>query len=313
MNYYIGIDGGGTKTQYALFDENKNMISTVKTAGTNHENLDGGIPAAAKILMGGINELLLCNAMLQENVTFVLMALAGMDHPYQEEALTEALKDLGLKIPFSVCNDGFIIVKAGSKHRAAIGYNCGTGTCCDSIDDNGRLLQVGGFGDLSGDTGGGLWIAAEVFRMAFDDICLGVRPTLCTKLLSRKLGVRADREGLLSLVPRLEEAHDPTVRDLIDVYFDAINADDPAALASMEKMAQRGAEYINAHFVNGSFSAETVDVVLSGSIHIKLPSDRYIALLAEKAQALTGRKLNFIKLTVPPVTGCINWMLEEKA
>ena len=313
MNYYIGIDGGGTKTQYALFDENKNMISTVKTAGTNHENLDGGIPAAAKILMGGINELLLCNAMLQDNVTFVLMALAGMDHPYQEEALSEALRALGLRIPFSVCNDGFIIVKAGSKNRAAIGYNCGTGTCCDSVDDTGRLLQVGGFGDLSGDMGGGQWIASEVFRMVFDDVCLGIRPTLCTRLLSQRLGIRTNRESLLSIVPLLETAHDPTIRDMIDVYFDAINADDPVALSSMDKMAQRGAEYINAHFVKGTFAAEVVDVVLSGSIHIKLPSEKYIELLAEKAQALTGRTLNFIKLTAPPVTGCINWMLEEKA
>ena len=27
MSYYIGIDGGGTKTAYALFDENKKMIA----------------------------------------------------------------------------------------------------------------------------------------------------------------------------------------------------------------------------------------------------------------------------------------------
>ena len=25
--YYIGVDGGGTKTQYALFDDRKNMLS----------------------------------------------------------------------------------------------------------------------------------------------------------------------------------------------------------------------------------------------------------------------------------------------
>ena len=47
MKYFIGVDGGGTKTQYALFDENKNMLSTVKTDGSNHENLEGAIPEAA--------------------------------------------------------------------------------------------------------------------------------------------------------------------------------------------------------------------------------------------------------------------------
>ena len=312
MNYYIGIDGGGTKTQYALFDEQKNMISTVKTAGTNHENLEGGIPAAAEILMGGINSLLLSNAIMQENITFVLMALSGMDHPFQEEEMTAALKKRGLTIPFFLCNDGYIIIKAGSPNKAAVGYNCGTGTCCNSVDDTGRLLQVGGFGDLSGDVGGGVWIARAVFHAVYADICLGVRKTMCTKLLTETLHVAPDRAGLLSLIPKLEEAYDPMVRDLIDVFFEAYNAGDPAAEEIGELMAQRGAEFINAHFVHGVYAAETVDVVLSGSIHTKLPSDKYIARLKEKAQALTGRDLHFIKLTVPPVTGCINWILEEK-
>ena len=44
MKYYIGIDGGGTKTQYALFDENKNLISSVFTGGSNHENLEAHSP-----------------------------------------------------------------------------------------------------------------------------------------------------------------------------------------------------------------------------------------------------------------------------
>ena len=98
MNYYIGVDGGGTKTQYALFDETKKMISSVKSEGTHHESLPGSYKEAAKILVGGINTLLMVNVLPPENVTFILMALAGMDHPYQEEALAAALRDEGLTI-----------------------------------------------------------------------------------------------------------------------------------------------------------------------------------------------------------------------
>ena len=29
MKYYIGVDGGGTKTAFALFDENKKMLTSV--------------------------------------------------------------------------------------------------------------------------------------------------------------------------------------------------------------------------------------------------------------------------------------------
>ena len=58
MSYYIGVDGGGTKTAYALFDENKNILSTVKTRGSNHEKLIGSFDEATDIIAGGIKELL---------------------------------------------------------------------------------------------------------------------------------------------------------------------------------------------------------------------------------------------------------------
>ena len=311
MKYYIGVDGGGTKTQYALFDERKNMISTVKTSGSNHENLEGGIPEASEIIMDGINELLLQNALRQEDVTEILMALAGIDHPYQCEAMTAELKKLGLKIPFSIYNDGFIVVKAGLSGKTGIGYNCGTGTCCNSIDDNGRLLQVGGFGDISGDVGGGHWIARETFRIVYDDICLDAGRTSCTAKFVEKLGIKPERDSLLTLVPRLEAADDSLIRELIDIFFEGVNEGDGAAMALCVKMADRGAEYIAAHIKNGTFASDEVEVVLSGSIHIKLPSEIYISLLHTKAEILCRKKLKFIKLTVPPVIGCINWMLEK--
>lgn len=311
MNYYIGIDGGGTKTQYALFDERKNMISTVKTSGSNHENLEGGIPEAADVIMEGIEKLLLDNAMRTENITHVLMALAGIDHPYQCDEMTAELKKRGLDIPFSIYNDGFIVVKAGAKSKSAIGYNCGTGTCCNSVDDDGNLLQIGGFGDLSGDAAGGHWIARQTFRLVYDDVCLDSCPTSCTEKCIEKLGITPDRDSVLSLIPRLEAEEEQLIRDLIDVFFEALNEGDAAAVKLAEHMADRGACFIAAHIKKQHFAEDEVEVVLSGSIHIKLPSEVYIDMLHAKAESLSGKKLKFVKLTVPPVTGCINWMLEK--
>ena len=308
--YYIGVDGGGTKTQYALFDDRKNMLSTVKTEGTNHENMDGGIPAAAKILVRGVKELLLNNALLQQDVTFVLMALAGMDHPYQEEAMAKALKKAGLKIPFALYNDGFIVVKAGATGKSGVGYNCGTGTCCNSIDDDGKLLQIGGFGMLSGDVGGGLWIAGQAFQLAYNEICLGGAATLCTKKMTEKFGMAPERDALLALIPRYEQEEDAFIRDMIDVFFESLAEGDPEAARVSDYMARRGAEFIAGHIKKQNFTGKVIEVILSGSMHTKLVSDAYIAQMKAYTEELTGRKTEFKRLTVPPVTGAINWMLE---
>ena len=309
--YYIGVDGGGTKTQYALFDEKKNMLSTVKTEGTNHENMEGGIPAAAKIIVSGIKELLMNNALMQQDVTFVLMALAGMDHPYQEEAMGKALKKAGLKIPFALYNDGFIVVKAGASGKSGIGYNCGTGTCCNSIDDDGHLLQIGGFGILSGDVGGGVWIAGQAFQLAYNQVCLGGEPTLCADKMAEKFEMELTRDNLLSLIPRYEQEDRRFIHEMIDVFFESLAEGDKEAARVSDLMARRGAEFIAGHIRRQRFTGEVIEVILSGSMHTKLVSDAYIAQMKAYTEALTGRKCDFKRLTVPPVTGAINWMLED--
>ena len=57
MKYYIGVDGGGTKTAFALFDENKKMLECVTGAGSNHENLESSFDGASDIIMSGLNSL----------------------------------------------------------------------------------------------------------------------------------------------------------------------------------------------------------------------------------------------------------------
>ena len=89
--YYIGIDGGGTKTAYALFDENKNMLSMVKTKGSNHENLEGSFDEATDIIMEGVNNLLAENNLTVDDIEGILMGLAGIDHPFQHDATAELL------------------------------------------------------------------------------------------------------------------------------------------------------------------------------------------------------------------------------
>lgn len=312
MSYYIGIDGGGTKTAYALFNENKNMLSMVKTPGSNHENLEGSFDEATDIIMEGVNSLLKQNGLSIDDIDGILMGLAGIDHPFQHDATAELLTKKGLK-NFRIYNDGFIVTKAGSPDGKGIGYNCGTGTCCNSIDSDGNMLQVGGFGVLSGDTGNGYWIAEETFASVYKDICLKAHKTSMTDIFCKKVGITPTAEDFLPCVTKFEE----TDREnyciyLTDTFFEAANSGDEAALAITEKMAEAGSDCICAHLKMQHFREESVNVVLSGSMNVKMPNDIYINLLKEKCAAKSGRKLNFIKLTAAPVTGCINWLLENK-
>lgn len=313
MKYYIGVDGGGTKTEIALFDENKNIVDSVKVPGSNHENLQGSFSESADIIMSGINLLLSENNLTYDSVAQILMGLAGIDHPFQHDALCHILAERGL-INFRVYNDGFIITKAGLPDGIGIGYNCGTGTCCNSIDSDGSMLQIGGFGEFSDDKGNGHWIAMRVFNALYDDICLGIRNTEMRKFFFEKTELENNKSSFLPTVSNFEdeESAEDFIRLLIDIFFDALNSGDAVAEAICDEMAERGADYICAHLKTQNFKSDVVNVVLSGSMHTKLPSDKYIESLKNKCNSRSGnKKLEFVKLSSSPVMGCINWMLEH--
>jgi N-acetylglucosamine kinase-like BadF-type ATPase len=288
MAYYIGVDGGGTKSIIALFDEKKTMIDYVRTTGSNHETLSGAFEEAVSVIMTAIDEVLEKNNLKYDDITEYLMGLAGVDHPFQHDILFDLFTKAGLN-NLRIYNDGFIITKAGLKNGTGIGYNCGTGN--------------------------GHWLAMMTYRAIYDDVCLAANKTSMTTALFEKIGMTPSRETVLSLIEYLgddEEKGEELIRMLIDVFFDALNSGDRAAENICEMMAVRGAEYITAHLRKQKFESDIVDVVLSGSIHVKLPCERYLERLENECRKRDeGKILNFIILQDWPVMGCINWMLEE--
>ena len=310
MKFYIGVDGGGTKTAYALFDENKNIVAEHYGPASNHENMEGSFPEAAGIIADGVKAVAAKGNITLADVDGMLMGLAGIDHPYQHDAMQEELGKLGVT-GARIYNDGFIVIKAGVGSGAGIGYNCGTGTCCNSIDSKGEMLQIGGFDVLSGDKGNGHWVGAQTFRIMYDQLCLGKGESMITKLMGEKAGI-VDRATLLDSIAVLEgDEGEDFLRKLIVSFFEAANSGDEAAMLVIEEMAQRGADYICGHINAMSFDCDVINVVLSGSIHTKLPSEKYTDRMAQLVEERTNRKFNFIKLECAPVVGCINWLLED--
>ena len=311
MKYYIGVDGGGTKTAFALFDENKKMLDTVTGPGSNHENLETGFDAASEIIWNGLNELCTKAGISLDKISFTLMGLSGIDHQYQYEIMCHKLREKGLD-NFEIFNDGFIVVKAGSESGVAIGYNCGTGVCCNGIDKNANRLQLAGLGDFSGDISGGGNIVVKAFELVYNELFLGLEKTLITEMVMKEFGFET-REDVLGLIEKIEgENGDEYIRPIVAAFFEAAKQGDKPALAYCERMAERGAQLIAALSRELDFGDE-VEVVLSGSINVKLDNKAYLDMLLSKAEALSGKKLKFIKLTQPPVTGCINWIMQDYA
>ena len=147
MKYYIGIDGGGTKTEFVLTDGNEKVINRIVKGGSNPNDI--GIDACVNLLREGIFEL---SRAYDKNNLYVFAGVSGAGVGENAKRLTQLLtKEYpNAKVASDLMNA--LEICLGDKDGLAV--ICGTGiSCC--ICKSGELKTVGGYGYLFEDGGSG--------------------------------------------------------------------------------------------------------------------------------------------------------------
>ncbi|MBQ3505972.1 MAG: hypothetical protein IJA89_04275 [Clostridia bacterium] len=149
MKYYIGIDGGGTKTEFVLTDERGNVLSRVLKTGSNPNDI--GMENSYIVLSNGLKELLQ-GAMLNLNDLFIFAGIAGTGVGETAKILQEKLS---VEYPHvQVASDLMNALEVCLQGEDGLAVICGTGlSCC--ICENSETRIVGGYGYLFEDGGSG--------------------------------------------------------------------------------------------------------------------------------------------------------------
>lgn len=171
MNYYLAVDGGGTKTQVLCANENGEIVG---------EGLSG--PTSLTVVNSGAAGFALREAIRQatENlppgfvVLKLVMGLAGLDTPEEvakaEASFKQVLADTEVR-EFVLINDILIAMRAASDRQDAMALISGTGSNCFGINAEGLSAKAGGLDFLLSDEGSGYAIGAAVLKaaaMSFD-------------------------------------------------------------------------------------------------------------------------------------------------
>lgn len=307
MRYILGVDGGNTKTDYFLFNEDGQFVDHLRAGTCSHEALDDSFDGAYRVMKQCITKLLNRNNISVDDVAASAFGLAGVDVPFQKVALEDVVKKIGFK-NFVVVNDSAIGIKAGTTKGYGICSVNGTGTSNSGIDKYGGYLQVGGIGDISCDFAGGGFLAEEVVRAVYSAAYRMGPATSLTDIVFKKLGIE-DKDDLMDGIANVFKSHRFNYTALTIACFEEANKGDKVALDILYRMgdncARSGAGLINnLHFDN------EVDACLVGSVWVKGACPHAINTYKEKIQEYTGKKVNVYVLTVPPATGAIIWALE---
>ncbi len=159
--YYIGIDGGGTKTAFALFDENGICLEQLSLP-TAHV-LQVGFDGCATCLKQGIETLIANHQLLKKDV-FIGMGIAGYGNDERiRHHLEQAIGEQLMGYHYVLTNDVHIALIGALEGQEGIMVIAGTGTIALAMV-HGQMIRCGGWGYQLGDEGSGYWIGKQLLK-----------------------------------------------------------------------------------------------------------------------------------------------------
>ena len=157
--YYLGIDGGATKTTFALTNAQGRLLRTLRTNASNPFDL--GFERATEILRSGLNEIV---GKIPYNQIAAFAGLSGGVSGNMRERFADFFSEFDF-LHFDNGSDLQNIAAAGLRNSDGIAVIMGTGSS-GIVQQNGRLTRIGGFGYLFDQGGSGYDIAAQAIRAA---------------------------------------------------------------------------------------------------------------------------------------------------
>ena len=157
--YYLGVDGGATKTSFALADAEGNIINEIVLGPSNPFDL--GFEAAAEIISKGINEI--TRNIRKKKIAF-FAGISGGGTPDMKERFRAFFDGFGF-MRSGNGSDAENIIAAGLKGEDGAIIIMGTGSSC-FVSHGGVTTRIGGLGYLFDHGGSGYDIGNAAIKAA---------------------------------------------------------------------------------------------------------------------------------------------------
>ena len=307
MEYIVGVDGGNTKTDYYLFDIEGNLIDMHRGGTCSHEGLKTSFDGAYEVMKEVFKVFLGRHKLKPKDIKAAVFGLAGDDLPYQHKRLCEIVEKIGFT-NYKVVNDSALAIKVGTRNGYGVCSINGTGTSVTGIDKEGKSIQVGGIGEITGDEAGGKFISRKVVRKAYDEVMRFGKKSSLTPIVLDLLENESE-ETLMEDIVLKYLAKKVNYNILTVACFEEANKGDEVAIGILKEMADQLARSISSAVVRLDLG-EIPEVVLAGSVYVKGSCPILVDEVKRLVNFYTQRECNTTVLKVPPATGAIIWAYE---
>jgi len=250
--YYLGIDGGGTKTKLRLTNEDGSFDRSLVADGCNP--MDIGLSACKEILREAIFEIL--GEIPCSSVT-MYAGLAGGTSGNMQSELASFFETFRFHM-FWNDTDNKNIIAAGLDSEDGITVILGTGVC-SFLQKNGEHSMVGGRGYLIDNGGSGYHLGRDALNAYFCE----KDGTGCATRLSDKVETLSG-VSLKELVQKVYEGGKKYIASYAGIVYEAVREGDPVADEILRRNMKEAALLIetNGEKLNGT----KIPVVLAGGL-----------------------------------------------
>jgi glucosamine kinase len=154
LTYFLGIDGGGTKTTCAVGDES-HLLATA-TAGPSNI-VRAGESQARQSLQQSVRQACAAAGITPAQVSHTCVGGSGAARPELAEIVRRFLAEI-LPTPIDVVGDMQIALEAAFDTGPGVVVIAGTGSIAYGRDRQGTTARAGGWGFAIGDEGSAHWI-----------------------------------------------------------------------------------------------------------------------------------------------------------
>ena len=154
---YLGVDGGGTKTRFALVDADGRLLAEAQLGTTYHPHV--GLDGVRAILSKGVAEVLAATGCTPADIGYAFFGLPAYGEDSHATALLQGFPAAILGHDRYACDNDMVCGWAGSL-ACADGINIVAGTGSIGYGQRrGAAARAGGWGEAFSDEGSAYWIA----------------------------------------------------------------------------------------------------------------------------------------------------------
>ena len=151
MSYFLGFDGGGTKTDCVLLDAEGQVLR--KSQGGPSNPLRSGYPRAWFAVSGAADAVLARQSLKAVDINGICAGFGGAGRPSVAKRMSTFLQRSFPKAEVKVTTDIEIALEAAAGSGPGMVLLAGTGSAAYGRNADGKTLRAGGWGPWLGDEG----------------------------------------------------------------------------------------------------------------------------------------------------------------